>query len=114
MTKRSPARQHHYMVTAQILFTVQGKDDLNVAMQNTLVLAPEQKITVTQIARAQQGVQMQLTQKMGTTEIEVRDVVITALMYLGHMTTEEFTKAPDNMELRQQIESAMMETEGNA
>lgn len=88
--KDEPA--YWFLVCAQIMFRVSEEADIGAVLQNTVIKTTDGRIRVADLAKAQQGVQASFFNKMGDTQCQVVDVVITALEPLGFMDTADFNK----------------------
>lgn len=103
----SEPAQHHFLVTGQIVFSPvpsnnEASDEgemLHTVNVNCVVMSPDGRLAVAQIARAQQALQMQFFRRIEPGTVQVRDVVILALMPLGIFTSEEFNAMPEGMQL---------------
>jgi hypothetical protein len=99
LLKPTDRRQYHWLIVGEITFTMKnekGEEILNISKHNCVLYSLESKITLNQIGRAQQTLQMQLFQKLGTAEgISITNIVILGWMLLGHMTQAEFNLQPN-------------------
>lgn len=80
--------KHFYLCSANVTFMPE-EGAVSHATLSTAIAADEPRVTVRELARAQQGVQISLFGKLGQ-EVQVLDVVIMSVSYLGEMTEEEF------------------------
>lgn len=91
--------QHAHLVAGEIVFTVGTEEDndgeVNAVRVNSVLWTPERQILATDLGRAQQTLQLVFFQRMQGAEIEVRDVVLLHVSYLGKMTQEAFAKGLD-------------------
>lgn len=109
MERKAEKRQYHWMVAGEITFNLKQDDgtfEVNVVKQNCVIFSLENRLRVQELGKAQQTLQMQLFNKMGAEsglldKIEVTNIVLLALMPLGHMTQTEFNEAPKGMQLRE-------------
>jgi len=104
--------QYHWLVAAEVVF-VTAQENLSAIRQNTLVLSDTPNLTMANIARAQQGIQLAFMNKMkGSPNFEslkIVDVVLITINPLGLMTQTEF-EAKANMDvLEAQMRAAMDE-----
>lgn len=97
---------HHHLVTAEIVFTQKGQDQIAALRINGLLVSEQKEIPVRSLGKAQQIVQMNFHQRMQGQEVEVVDVVIFNLTYLGEFTQEEFHKAPEGTKLAEKTDAA--------
>lgn len=91
-------KQHYYLVAGNVVI----EDDGNVQAipQNAMIVTDEPHIGVHQLGKAQQALQLSLFKKLNATT-NVVDVLITGIMYLGHMTADEFNFKPEGMEVQE-------------
>ena len=88
---------HRYLVAGEIVFTIKdddGNDLINTVRLNSVLAVEHRNITVKDIGRAQQALQMNLHRRLEGDEVVVRDVVIMAVNYLGYCTEKEFQAPP--------------------
>lgn len=97
--KEENLKLHHHLITAEIVFTQKGQDQVAALRINGLLISEQQELPVRSLGKAQQIVQMNFHQRMQGQEVEVVDVVIFNLTYLGEFTQEEFHKAPEGTKL---------------
>lgn len=94
-------REQYNMVAGEVVFKMNEPDaHMNALRLNCVVKTPDSRIAVKELARAQQALQMQFFQRMGTTELTVLDVVILAIMPLGWFTEEEFNATPAGSQIQ--------------
>lgn len=82
---------HYHLVTGHVYF--HPKDDteqVTSALLNAISTTDDGKITVRELGRAQQVLQMQLFQRAGVDSVVVVDVIIGSVSHLGEMTPVEF------------------------
>jgi hypothetical protein len=89
---------HYHLITGKIVFSEPNQESVNVIELNAVVSHTEKNIPVALIGRAQQTLQLQFFNRMENPELEIRDVVISSLCYLGEMTQEEFQAPPEGHE----------------
>jgi hypothetical protein len=99
-------KKHFYLVAGEIVFKTK-EGEMGSIRLNALVVTNEPKFAVHQINLAQQALQMHF-HKRHTDPVEVVDVVMNGLMYLGLFTDKEFHAVPEGMRVQQ------LRTEGNA
>ena len=113
-TTETPVREFHYMVCAQVVFSIPGKVagtyEINAVNINAVVKNDRDQFTIDLLAKAQNLVQMQLNRKMEGTALTVQDVVIMNLMNLGYMTEAEFNAAPPGMERKEVAKTVLGKT----
>lgn len=84
-------RHHIYLACVKISF-VDREGETGVTETNAMIRSARQQIGVELLARAQQGAQITLMQKLNDPTLNILDAVFTGMFYLGHMTEEEFNK----------------------
>lgn len=84
---------HFYMFAGNITFM---DSEGNAAISNASVVVPttDQRVTAHDMARASQGLQMNLFQRINQ-QVKVIDLNIMSVSYLGHMTEDEFNAGVD-------------------
>lgn len=87
-------KNHYHMIAAEIVFRVQGQEEVNAVRINGVLVSPTRDIPVRSLGKAQQIVQLNFHQRMQSDKIEVLDVVLMNFMHLGHMTAEQFNEPP--------------------
>lgn len=104
-------KMHYYMVAANIVYGLDGQEQVGMMPINSAVWSeePDRLIRLRLISRAQQAAQMAFIKKLNQINVQIRDVVIVNMIYLGHMTEAQFNEAPPGMELK-----VMAETESDA
>jgi hypothetical protein len=106
-----PVKKHFFMFACQVAFkateTAIGSVLVNVALHSE-----EKNLRARDLARAQQGAQMNFFKKFGDAPPEVVDVIMTNVTYLGHMTQEEFNEPPPKTELREAANAVFKEATG--
>ena len=80
--------QHYHLVAGTAAF-VSENGDIEHTNINTTLAGDERYVTAKQVGLAQQGIQMRLFERTGG-PVDVRDVFIVGISYLGHMTPEKF------------------------
>lgn len=119
MAKANDKRQHHTLITAEIVFRHKADEAGNVhaIRANGVMASTSKEITAFLIGKAQQIVQMNFHTRMQgeAAEVEILDVVIINLSYLGLMTTEEFKAVPEGAKLQEKPrpQPPANDTEGN-
>lgn len=90
---------HYYLIAGQVMFA-DDQGQTHAIFQNAMVQEEKQVFGLYQIVKAQQGLQQTLFNKLGG-PVEVADVIITNVNYLGAYTKEQFDRMPANMSLRE-------------
>lgn len=112
--KEVAKKLHHHLITGQVVFEVKNEAGepvgLNQANLNAVVTSEKKEFPVRMIGKAQQAVQMHFHKKIGTdAPVEVKDVCLLAVSYLGHMTPEEFHAAPDGQKVAERTAKPNLE-----
>lgn len=110
--QQASQKAHYHLVSAEVMFVDHDNDDAmgNIRL-NGMMVTPVKEITVRDIGRCQQTLQMLALQKLGLSSeegvkrIQFIDVYTAGISYLGYMTSEEFQKPPEGMKL-QEVEQA--------
>lgn len=97
----TPAKQMYYLVAGEIVFAKAAGESSNSVLMNTLVITPDSRFAVAQIAKAQQAMQFQFIQRMNNPNLQILDVIILSLMPLGEFTDAEFNAAPAGMKIEE-------------
>lgn len=91
---------HWHMFTGLIVCRPNSQSELiNQVYANSMIMSPDKLVTEHDLARGQQGLQIQVHQKTQGEPMEVLDVIITNISYLGHMSHEEFHTKPVNKDI---------------
>lgn len=87
----SLAALHYYVIVGQVMFYEATKEDeVGTATLNAVISAETPYLTVTDLGRAQQAVQLQLHNRSPGVQLEVVDVILTNICPIGHMTPLQF------------------------
>lgn len=94
-------KKHYFLIAAEVLFT--GKENLNELQSlrlNGVVTNKENSFPAVMIGRGQQVAQMHFFKRMGDHgfDVEVKDVVLINVSYLGEFTEEDFNALPPEMQ----------------
>ena len=89
--------QHYHLVSAQVIFYRHGSDVLEQVGKNTTIVTDKGIVNAKAIGRAQQAVQLALQAQFPNTPLDVRDVFIGSISYLGKMTRSEFIEGMENV-----------------
>ena len=89
--------KHYALVSGKVLFHMKDSEDAQEIYLNTTITGDDPNITAVQIARAQQGLQHMLFQKIEG-EINVIDVHIFSISKLGQMTEKKFMAGLDKLQ----------------
>ena len=82
-------KKYHWMVSAQVVFTIPGSEDGSVLMMNTMLLTDEPVVTYKDLARANHSLKVSLDQRLQATVV-LKDIIIVAASNLGLMSQPEF------------------------
>lgn len=96
MNATQPTPLHHHLVAAQLVFQTTPDAPFQQVILNTTIRTANDYVTAADLARAQQGVQMQLHQQLSEPAI-VTNVIIMSVSHLGLMTDEQFISELDRM-----------------
>ena len=96
MSKNSKV-QHYHLVAGMVLFVREGSDEIEQMNLNTTLTGDDRNVTARQIGIAQQGLQMRLFERVGP-QVEVKDVFIISVSYLGQMTPEKFVEGVKDLQ----------------
>lgn len=96
-------KMNYYLVAANIVYSLDGQDSLSMMPINSAVWSEnaDRLIRLRLIGKAQQAVQMAFMKKINDINVQIRDVVITNMIFLGNMTEDQFNEAPPGMEMKQ-------------
>lgn len=94
--------RHHYLITGEIVFTPNREsDDVNAIRLNGVLIQDEVFFDVATLGKCQQILQLNFHQRMQDDNINVVDVIIYSLTYLGFMTKDQFHKEPEGTKLQE-------------
>lgn len=79
-----------YLVTGAVHYENQDTDPCYAELNTILVADSSSLITLKDIGKAQQGLQMNLIRKLNRTDLKITDVVITNISYLSTCAEKEF------------------------
>lgn len=91
---------HYYLVTAEVFFVTASQETGSVRV-NALVMNDHRQVPLHLIGKAQQSAQLQFFKKLNDATVQVLDVVIANLSYLGLMSEKEFKVVPDGLKLQE-------------
>ena len=93
-------KKHHHLVCAEITFSVPNeKENLSTVKVNGVLLTKKKGIAMIDIGKAQQVAQQTFANSLGGREINLLDVVIIAISYLGEFTETEWKATPPGLQL---------------
>lgn len=93
MTKRTQKEDkamHHWMVSAQVVFTNKDASDGGVLPMNAMLLTEEQCVNAASLAQAQRTLTANTMERMQDPNMGIVDIVFLGISYLGYMTQEGF------------------------
>lgn len=93
-TQKEDKAMHHWMVTAQVVFTNEDASDGGALLVNALLLTEQQCVNAASLAQAQRTITANTRERMQDPNMGIVDIVFTGFSYLGYMTQAGFN--PDN------------------
>ena len=99
---------HHHLIVGEIIFKEEGSEAIASLRVNGVLMDPKQEVPVRLLGKAQQILQMNFYQRMGEQRVTVLDVILMNVVYLGHMTQEEFHQPPEGTKLQQKSEGPVL------
>lgn len=91
MTKaKEDKAMHHWMVSAQVIFTSKDASDGGVVPINAMLLTENQYVNAQSLAQAQRTVTANVQERMQDPNMGIVDIVFTGFSYLGEMTAQQF------------------------
>lgn len=94
-------KQTYYMICGEIVFRTTDNEAPNMMRLNAVVISPDGRFAVRQIASAQQALQFQFFKRMNDATLQILDVITLSLMNLGVFTDKEFNAAPAGMKMQE-------------
>lgn len=85
---------HYHLVTTKVAFLEPEQQAIGALELNVLMRTVDRNFTAADIGKSQQVAQLQFFEKMQNQNLEVKDVLITAISYLGHMSEDKFQAIP--------------------
>jgi hypothetical protein len=92
-------KKHYHLVTGEILFRDPKEETSGSVRLNTLTMSDTGLIRRKELGQAQQALQMHFFRRIQDETLQVLDVVILNISFLGCMTEEEFQYIPEGLEL---------------
>lgn len=97
-------KKHVFLIAGLVMFTIGEGDDAQISSipTNAIVRHDDMNFPAAKLAKAQQNLHKSMMLKMPEEihgSLIVRDIVLTNVSYLGHMTEEEFQAPPEGMAL---------------
>jgi hypothetical protein len=96
-------KSYHYYLICGTLMCVNDEGNISAVSLNAILPNEIKEIDVQAIAKAQQSLQMNFEQRMQGEQINVVDVVIASISYLGFMTQSKFTREPTGMQIQERV-----------
>lgn len=93
-TQKESVAMHHWMVSAQVVFTNKEASDGGVIPMTAILLTEQQYVNAASLAQAQRTLTANTMERMQDPDMGIVDIVFLGISYLGHMTQEGFN--PDN------------------
>lgn len=81
---------HWWVITGQVMFRKDKDSDAQVQVLNGLINAEQNKFTQPMLEASQRRLQMHLHERTTPIVMEILDVCILQISYLGQMTRDEF------------------------
>lgn len=99
----SSEKKHYTMVVGTIVLQeTPESESLNTLNLNAVVNSERLEFTQQSIGKAQQALQIQFRrQHPQMAQAKVVDVILLNLVYLGHMTAEDFSAVPEGMKIQE-------------
>ena len=94
-------RPHYFLITGEILFAYKDAPaSFQTIRLNAVIQNETQKFPAGMIARGQKAAQMTFFNRIGDAihEVDVKDVVLTNVSYLGEFEEGEFNKLPPDIQ----------------
>lgn len=93
---------HYYLLTGEVVFRqAQDEDVINSIRSNGVLATDVTNIGTAILGKAQQIIQLNFHNKMKDTSLEILDVIILNMTYLGYMTADEFAAPPVGTKLQE-------------
>lgn len=109
MSKGSAEKpQHHFMIAANIIFREKDGEEPMTANVNVITFTRDGKISLANIGKIQQQVQMQFHRETEGANFVIGKLTITSIMPLGLMTPTEFNASPPGMKLSEETTEAIL------
>lgn len=89
--------QHYWLVAGKVKFAVKDSESVGETEHNTLVMTDHMRFTEKNIAEAQHGLQMTFEKKIPVETVNIFDVFLISVSYLGLMNGKEFTAGMEEM-----------------
>ncbi len=87
---------HHHLVSGEIYF-LKDEETIQVKRLNAILRTKENRVTGDDIGKAQQNLQLLFRHGIPDPEIQIVDVYLQGISYLGYMTNAQF--APSSEEV---------------
>lgn len=103
--------QHYHLVATEVAFLEPENQQIGALKINVLLRSQEKNVPSAMLAKAQQLAQLQFFDKLQDNRLEVKDVFIFNISYLGFMTEEKFLEKPEGMTVRERPQAEVPITE---
>lgn len=87
MSKES---KHHFLIVGEVVFRMPNEEEVRAAKVNGVLVTDSRNVGSAHLGKCQQIVQLHFRQSLPDPKIQVVDVVLLNIDYLGEMTEEEF------------------------
>lgn len=94
-------KQHYHLLATEVAFLEPENEMIGAFKVNVMMRTPTRNFTVKDLGKAQQIAQMQMFDKLQNEKLEVKDVFILSVSYLGLMNEEEFQRPPEGTKLQE-------------
>lgn len=101
-------RSHYYLVHGAIVFAHVDQEQVGSIDMNGLLITENKNIALHELNNSQRLLQHNFFKRMPAEKVEIQDVVIKNLTWLGHYTEDEFKNIPEGvaMQVREAAEQA--------
>lgn len=87
---------HFHLVAGEIVFKSPKEENVSAVRVNTVLRTTSRNVQAHRLGKAQSGLQLVFRQNIGNVDVEIIDIVILNLSYMGEMTDAEFQQeAPE-------------------
>lgn len=101
------SKLHYFLITGQIMFkdnSLPEQVSVNAVNTNAVMTSSQSTIPARGIAKAQQASQQAFIQRMdGLENINILDVIIMNIVYLGEFTQEDFQAPPAGVQVQEVV-----------
>lgn len=105
-------KKHHHLISGAVHFRNKDSNDIGSVPLNGVLLSDNKDIPMTSLGKAQKVLQLNFYRNaQADGKVEVVDVVLLNLVYLGEFTEAEFKAVPEGLSL-QEVKTALSEATG--